>query len=161
MRRVSVTTALGAPAERVWERATQLEGVNEELAPFLRMTAPERLRDAGIAELEPGVPAGRSWLLLGGFLPVDYDDLCIVEVEPPHRFLERSRMASMELWQHERVIEPLAAEACSLTDTLSFELRRPLARVPGAAALAERMVGAVFHHRHRRLVATHGAAGPR
>ena len=52
--------------------------------PWLRMTAPPGLarRDAS-TELEPGRPAGRSWLLLGGLLPVDYDDLCLIEIDPP------------------------------------------------------------------------------
>ena len=47
-------------------------------------------------------------MLLGGFLPVDYDDLCLAEIEPPRRFLERSRMLSMSIWQHERIVEPLS-----------------------------------------------------
>ncbi len=161
MRSVSRSVALAAPADRVWERATRIEGVNAELRPLLRMTVPRHLRGATISDLEVGVPAGRSWLLLGGVLPVDYDDLCIAELDPPRRFLERSRMASMDLWQHERAISPRGAGACVLTDTLTFQLRRPLAAIPGMAALAARIVGALFSHRHRRLVAMHGAGQAR
>lgn len=157
MQSVTRTTRLAAPAERVWERASTLAGVNHELRPIMRMTAPPGLRDATLADLRPGAPAGRSWILLGGFLPVDFDDLCLVEIEPPLRFLERSRMLSMSTWQHERTIEPLSAGACALTDTLTFVLRSPLARAPGAAALATRIVTYLFGHRHRRLVSAHGA----
>lgn len=157
---VTRSVVLGAPTERVWEVATRIEGVNAEFRPLLRMTAPRGVRGATIADLQPGVPAGRSWLLLGGLIPVDYDDLCIVEVDPPRRFLERSRMASMELWQHERAIAPRGA-GCVLTDTLTFRLRRPLAAIPGAEALATRIVGALFAYRHRRLVAMHGPGQPR
>lgn len=160
-RSVSRSVALAAPAERVWKRAARIEGVNAELRPILRMTAPRRLRGASIEDLEVGVPAGRSWLLLGGVLPVDYDDLCLAELDPPRRFLERSRMASMDLWQHERSVSPHGEGACAVTDTLTFRLRRPLAAAPGAMALAERIVGALFSHRHRRLVAMHGSGEAR
>lgn len=158
MRSHSRTTRLAAPAERVWERAVTLAGVNDELRPILRMTAPPGLRGATIADLTPGVPAGRSWLLLGGLLPVDFDDLRLLEIEPPRRFLELSSMLSMRVWQHERVVEALPGGGCELTDSLGFELRSPLDRLPGAAALAARLVALVFRHRHRRLLATHGAA---
>ena len=158
MRSVTRTTALAAPAEIVWERAGTLEGVNAELRPILRMTAPRALRGATLSDLEPGVPAGRSWLLLGGLLPVDYDDLCLAEIEPPRRFLERSRMLSMSSWQHERVVEPVSEGSCTITDTLTFELRGVMCRLPGAEALSERIVAMLFRHRHRRLAATHGLA---
>lgn len=155
---VSATVALAAPAGTVWERATALGGVNEELRPWLRMRAPARLRGARISDLEPGVPAGRFWLLLGGILPVDYDDLMLVEIEEPRRFLERSRMLSMEMWQHERLVEPAGA-GCTVTDRLTFRLRPALALLPGSKALARALVGALFRHRHRRLAAVHGAVG--
>lgn len=158
MRSVTRTTPLGAPAAVVWERAGTLEGVNAELRPILRMTAPRDMRGATLADLEPGVPAGRSWILLGGFLPVDYDDLCLAEIEPPRRFLERSTMLSMSSWQHERVVEPLSEGTCTITDTLTFELRGPLRRLPGVEALSQRIVTMLFRHRHRRLAATHGPA---
>ena len=158
---VSLSVALAAPAERIWEAVTRMEGVNAELRPLLRMTVPRHLRGASITDLEPGVTAGRSWLLLGGLLPVDYDDLCLVEIDPPRRFLERSRMASMSLWQHERAIAARDERSCVLTDALTFTLRGPLERAPGMDALARRIVAALFGHRHRRLVAMHGSAEPR
>jgi hypothetical protein len=140
----------------MWRRATELEGVNYELGPIFRMTVPRGMRGATIADLEPGVPVGRSWLLLGGVLPVDYDDLCLAEIEPPRRFLERSQMATMAIWEHERTIEPLGPEACLVTDRLGFALRRLPGAVPGAGGLARRTVGALFRHRHKRLLAAHG-----
>lgn len=155
---VSITTALAIPADAMWRQATGLEGVNYELGPLLGMTAPAGLRGSTIADLEPGVPVGRSWLLLGGVLPVDYDDLCVAEIEAPRRFLERSRMGSMSLWEHERTIEPAGASCCVVTDDLGFTLRRPLAVVPGSETIARWIVQAIFRHRHRRLVARHGAA---
>lgn len=134
----------------MWERATTPEGVNAELRPLLRMTMPRGQRGLTIDQFPVGKPAGRSWILLGGVLPVDFDDLCLVELEPPRRFLERSRTLTFAIWEHERVIEP-DEDGCRVTDRLGFELRPLAARMPGMAALAVRVVGALFTHRHRRL----------
>jgi hypothetical protein len=71
---------------------------NAELWPFLRMTYPR-----GRSRLDPevvpiGTRAFRSWLLLFGLVPVDYDDLTFHEIVPGtalgwlHRFtVARSR----------------------------------------------------------------------
>ncbi len=154
---VSLSVSLGAEAEAVWERAVTFEGINDEFRPVMRMTMPRGLTGATIGDVEPGVPLGRSWLLLGGLIPVDWDDLCIAELEPPRRFLETSSMATMTSWRHERTVEPAGEGSCVLTDALTFELRRPLRWIPGSSALAKRIVGALFGHRHRRLVRAHGA----
>ena len=132
------------------------EGINDELAPWLRMTMPARLRgrdlDQVVGELAGGeAELGRSWILLLGILPVDFDDLRIVELEPGRRFLERSRTLSFVVWQHERLIEADGDRACWVTDRLGFELRPALAGLPGSARLARAIVGALFRHRHRRL----------
>jgi ligand-binding SRPBCC domain-containing protein len=97
------------------------------------------------------VPLGRSWILLGRVLPVDYDDLCLAELEPGRRFLERSQTLSFSVWQHERIVEPLDDRSCRVTDRLGFELKRGIAWIPGAARLATAIVGFLFRHRHRRL----------
>lgn len=133
-----------------------LEGINHELGPWIRMTMPRALRGKTIADIDPPARPGRSWLLLGGVIPFDYDDLGIVELGPGRRFLERSTMLSMRTWEHERTVEP-AGEACEVTDRVAFELRRPLVWIPGSERLARAMVTRTFAHRHRRL-AEHFAA---
>ncbi len=60
-------------------------------------------------------------------------------------------MASFSVWEHERIVEPLAGGGTRVRDRLGFELRAPLARLPGAARLSRALVGAFFSHRHRRL----------
>jgi ligand-binding SRPBCC domain-containing protein len=150
--RVVRNTALAAPAERVWERAISPEGINHELGPWLRMTMPRALRGQTIDDVPIGEPLGRSWILLLGFLPVDYDDLMLAERGPGLRFLERSTMLSMRRWQHEREVKP-KGDGCEVTDQLTFELRGPLAIVPGSGRLARAIVGWLFKHRHRRLTA--------
>jgi hypothetical protein len=155
---VTATTPLGGSAADVWARATTEEGVNDELRPLMRMTMPKAFKGKRIDDVEVGEPLGRSWVLLFGFIPFDYDDLCLVELEPGRRFLERSQMLSMRMWQHEREVVPRGDGACEITDRVSFELRRPLAWIPGMSRVAAAIIRRVFAHRHGRLVARWGAA---
>jgi ligand-binding SRPBCC domain-containing protein len=153
---VIATSPLGGSAADVWARATTEDGVNEELRPLMRMTMPKAFKGKRIDDVEVGEPLGRSWVLLFGLIPFDYDDLCLVELEPGRRFLERSQMLSMRMWQHEREVVP-AGDGCRLTDRVSFELRRPLAWIPGMSRATGAIIRRVFAHRHRRLVARWGA----
>jgi ligand-binding SRPBCC domain-containing protein len=151
VRSVEQTSVLSRPAAEVWARAVTEVGINDELSPILRMTMPPGLRGKTIDDVEVGVPLGRSWILLGRVLPVDYDDLCLAELEPGRRFLERSRTLTFSLWQHERLVEPEGEGACRITDRLGFELKRGVAWIPGMARLAAGVVRFLFRHRHRRL----------
>lgn len=157
MHSLEQSSRLPAPAADVWARAVTEPGINDELRPLLRMTFPRRLRGLTIDEVEVGVPLGRSWILLGGLVPVDYDDLSLAELEPGRRFLERSRTLSFAVWQHERIVEPDGEGACRVTDRLGFEFRPAIAWMPGSAGLARAVVAALFRHRHRRLIRHYGA----
>ena len=78
MQPIELTSKLDAPAGRVWERISTFEGVNDELRPLLRMTAPRHLRTLDPADVHLGERIFRSWVLLFGLLPVDYDDLTLI-----------------------------------------------------------------------------------
>jgi hypothetical protein len=127
-----------------------------------------------IDDIELAVPVGRSWIKLGipmrrrtatqakgvhslGLIPVDYDDLCLVERGPGMRFLERSKLGTARLWQHEREVVATGEESCEVTDRLAIELRSPL-RMIGGARMAPRIIRALFTHRHKRLAERWGAA---
>jgi hypothetical protein len=148
---VEISSVVTASPEQVWARAATLEGVNDELFPVLRMTAPRGLRlDAA------DVPLGRVWLrsrlLLGGRIPVGRSDLTLLRVDATG-FLERSPMTGMALWEHERTLEPHAG-GCLVRDRL-----RARTRVPLPAALVGLVVGTLFRHRHRRLAAAFSPPG--
>ena len=155
---VEVSSLLAASAVAVWARAVTEEGINDELAPILRMTMPSGLRGKSIDAVEVGAELGRSWILLGRLVPIDYDDLKLVELEPGRRFLERSRTLTFAVWCHERTIEP-EGEGSRVIDRLGFELKRGLGWMPGAPRLASAIVGALFRHRHRRLAARFAPPG--
>jgi ligand-binding SRPBCC domain-containing protein len=147
---VETTSRVPASTEEVWARVTSPEGINFELRPWMRMTIPRGLRDGIPDELEAPARLGRSWVLAFGFLPFEYDDIFVAELEAGRRFRERSTMLSMTLWGHERIVEQDAGGA-RVTDRITFELRRPLRYLPGMYALVGAFVAAMFRHRHRRL----------
>jgi len=148
-----IGSRLDAPAAAVWERAMSAEGINAELRPLLQMTVPRGLDSLDLHELEPG-PLGRSWLLLFGLVPLDYDQIGLARIEPGRGFLERSTMLSQRLWEHERTIEPAAVgSGATLVDRLAWEPRLPL---PGR--LLRPLIAALFRHRHRQLRAHFGGS---
>lgn len=110
---------------------------------MLQMSAPKGMRDIASIPFEPGVPMFRSWIRLGGVLPIDFSDLTLVSLTPGVGFVEQSRMGSMRLWRHERTICPVEA-GCQLTDTLTFE-----PRLGGRLVVA--FVKMFFEHRHKML----------
>ncbi len=157
---VEVASRLPVAPSEVWSRVTTPEGINDELRPWLRMTVPRPLRGSTIDDVPVGKRLGRSWILLFGLLPVDFDDLWIAELEPGRRFLESSTMLSMRTWRHERTVEPVEGGTL-VTDRLTFELRAPLRHLPVSRRLAARIVDALFRHRHRRLTQRFGSPLPR
>lgn len=146
-------TRVAAPAEVVWAHAMTIDGVNRELWPLARMTAPRDLARLDDASLPIGRRLTRSWVLAFGFLPVDYDDLTFAELVPGRRFLERSPMLTQRLWEHEREVVPEAAGGCLVRDHVRFE---PRSRLVGRLQLP--VFRLVFRNRHRRLVTLFGAA---
>jgi hypothetical protein len=142
---------LRAAAPDLWEHATSMRGVNREFWPFLRMTYPP-----GREALGPVPPLGkrlfRSWILLFGVVPVDFDDLSFTRFEPGREFLECSKLGTMREWRHRRSIS--AAEDGAV-------LRDEVECVPRLAAgsILVPVFRAVFALRHRRLRRLFGVAG--
>jgi hypothetical protein len=64
----------------------------------MRMTVPRRLRAVTLDEVELGVRICRSWVLLLGVIPFEYDDLVLVERGPGLRFVERSSTLMAQMW---------------------------------------------------------------
>jgi hypothetical protein len=119
------------------------------LMPLMRMTMPRSMNGKTITDVRPGQKLGRSWILLFGMIPFDYDDIVIAELDE-HRFLETSTMLSMKLWRHERQVEVVDG-AVELTDRVNFELRKLPALIPGVERLVHLLIARVFKHRHMRL----------
>ena len=136
---------LPAPPAAVWARIITPAGINDEFAGLLRMTAPREVRERGLDGVVVGERLCRSWILLLGVLPIDYDDIVLVSLDPGRGFHERSSMLTQRVWEHERTLEP-DRDGCVVTDRVSFE-----PRVPGTAGITRAVARRVFRHRHRRL----------
>src|SRR5262249_49538334 len=129
----------------VWARITTMEGINHELMPIARMTHPRDVTHLDPAALPIGERLFRSWILLFGVLPIDYDDITLLRFTPGVGFTESSPMLSQRRWDHERTLED-ANGACRVTDRIAFVPRVPLLG-PAMRAVFHQ----VFLHRHRRL----------
>lgn len=144
-RRFDISTRLAATPADVWARCTSVQGVARELSPWFRMTFPPGIEDLTPPNVELGKRSFRSWMLLFGVLPVDFDDVTFVDVEPGRRFVERSTMASQRVWVHERIVEPCDGGTL-ITDRLEWE-----GRLPGAELVFAAVVPQLFAWRHRQL----------
>jgi ligand-binding SRPBCC domain-containing protein len=142
---IVTSSLLLAPRDAVWARVSTAAGINDELWPLFRMTAPPRLRREGLAAVQVGQRVCRSLVLLGGVLPIDWDDITLVGLDPPAGFRERSSMLSQRVWEHERTLEQ-TSDGCLLTDRIGYQ---PRVAVPDAVLGA--LFSRVFRHRHRRL----------
>jgi ligand-binding SRPBCC domain-containing protein len=155
MHRFTVSSIVPAPPDVVWGRVASFAGVNHELMPIARMTAPHDARAIDPAVVPLGRPWFRSWILLFGILPFDYDHLLIRSIEPGRGFHEDSTMLSQRRWVHRRRLEP-AGDGTRVTDEVEFEPRLPV-----VGPLLRVVFEAVFRHRHRRLGAFFASRGTR
>lgn len=143
---ISVSSLLAASPARVWDRVITPEGIKDEMRPYLRMTIPAGVERLDPESIELGRKIGRSWILLFGLIPFDYDDITLVRLEPGRGFLERSPMLSQRSWEHERSLEPSGDGACLITDRVSWQPRLGLPAAPLRPVIAW-----FFRHRHKRL----------
>ena len=149
----SVSSRLATDADRVWAEATSAEGINYELMPIVRMTVPGGQDTLSIADVRDGQHVGRSWLLLGGLLPFDYDDITIERLGPGRAFQEDSTMLSQRRWRHHREVTEDGPGACRVTDSVRF-----VPRLPVPVFILKLVFSRVFAHRHRRLRRRYGSA---
>ncbi|WP_299023245.1 hypothetical protein [uncultured Dietzia sp.] len=146
------SSVVRAARDRVWARVVTAEGVSDEFGPLLTMRFPSRLAGSSIVDLPRGRSIGRAWILVCGVIPVEYDDLVVVDLVAPRYFRERSRLGSCRVWEHRRELESLPDGTTRVTDTLRAQPRLLVPR-----RVVRVVVGALFAHRHRRLARAFGA----
>ena len=142
---IIVETSLPATPADVWAHASTMAGVNYELAPLLRMTYPKDINSLAGDSIPIGDIAFRSWLLLGGILPIDRHALRLLRVTPGEGFHEESSSWMQRRWTHIRTITA-AANGCILRDEVGFE-----PWIPFVGPIVRPIVDTIFHWRHRRL----------
>jgi hypothetical protein len=148
----SISSNLAVKPDTLWAAVISPADINAEFRPMLKMTFPQGLNDV-TAGWTPGEQQFRSWILLGGLLPVDYDDLVFEIVEPGHYFLERSTMLSQASWEHRRELTPLP-DGTRLTDTVHFT-----PRIPALMPIYRWIFPWIFRRRHKQLRRIYGQTG--
>lgn len=143
-------STLAASRDEVWAAVTTMEGVNRELWPWLRMTAPAAARGKSLAEVPLGKTAFTSTLLALRLVPFDRHALCLVEASEGH-FLERSRSLLQRSWEHERWVEAVEG-GTRVRDRLRVDPRL------GPSAPVRAIVAALFRWRHQQLRRRFGEA---
>ncbi len=147
-------TPLRASAEQVWAHASTFAGVNRELWPLVSMTFPPGMGRIALSAFPVGRTAFRSWILLFGLMPVDFDDIMLVELEPGRGFHEVSRTSSLRQWRHRRTVTP-AGEGCVVEDEITL-----VPRWRWNGWLLAWIYQRIFELRHRSLRRLFGAGRP-
>lgn len=136
---------LKTPIEQVWQSVSNMAGINEEFAPWLKMTAPPGLETMSIEDAPLGEELFASWVTFVG-IPIDRHFLKLLSVNPGRGFSEKSYSWTERVWIHERTLSPEGTDGCTITDHLEFEPRLPFLTPLVGIAVTE-----VFKHRHARL----------
>lgn len=134
---------LAADASVVWAHAVTMEGINAELAPWVRMTLPPASLGRSIDDAPLGREAFASTLLAFGVLPFDVHHLTLVE-RSERAFVEESWSWLERCWRHERSVRAIG-DGCEILDRVTVTPRLPI------SVLARPIVGAMFRSRHRAL----------
>src|SRR5689334_17898438 len=142
---IETCSRLAVDRERLWAAISTMDGVNAELAPWVRMSVPLQARGKSLADVPVGDVAFDSWLLAFGVLPFDRHRLRLVEVEPGRGFLERSSSWLQRVWQHERTLVEVAG-GTEICDRVTVE-----PRIGVSAPIVAGVVRRIFRHRHARL----------
>jgi hypothetical protein len=142
---------LASDADAVWAHARTMEGVNAELAPWVRMSVPRAARGRTLEAAPIGREAFVSVMFAFGVVPFDLHHLILVEVNE-RGFVEESWSWMQQRWRHERSIVEVAG-GCELVDRITAEPRLPV------GPIARRVIGRLFDGRHRVLRARFGTLG--
>ena len=127
-----------------------LDGVNRELSPLIRMTAPPEWSNRPIFEWPTGRVIFSSWLLLFGLIPIDRHKFFFQSIDRQRGFAEESSSLTNKLWHHRRDIDRNGT-SCRVTDTVEFQCRLPLLEF-----ILAPVYRFVFKHRHKVLRSCYG-----
>ncbi|MBC54241.1 MAG: hypothetical protein CMQ34_10465 [Gammaproteobacteria bacterium] len=122
-----------------------MKGVNTELSPLIRMTAPSEWLSKPVFEWPTGKVLFSSWILLFGIFPIDRHTFFFQSIDRQRGFAEASSSLTNKLWHHRRDIRRTGA-SWRVTDTVEFQCR-----LPGLEYVLAPVYGFIFKHRHQVL----------
>ncbi|ETO28756.1 hypothetical protein RFI_08371 [Reticulomyxa filosa] len=105
-----------------------MDGVNNELWPFIRMTYPKQLKkDKYRIDAAPlNVILFHSVLLLFCIIPIDLHYLILSQISSRvgcYELLENSYSILQKQWTHHRVVTSSANDTCIVTDEVTYHTR--------------------------------------
>lgn len=129
-----------------------MKGVNKELSPLIRMTAPSEWASRPIFEWPTGKVLFSSWVLLFGIFPIDRHTFFFQSIDRQRGFAEASSSLINKLWHHRRDIARNGG-SCRVTDTIEFQCRLPV-----LAYVLAPVYRFIFKHRHQVLRSYYGGS---
>lgn len=140
-----LSSTLKQDANTVRKNIFTMKGVNAELYPFIKMTAPNDYITKSILEWPKNEFLFNSVLLLGGVIPIDLHRFKFVALGQ-HGFEEDSCTLMNKRWNHKREIVT-SRDGCVVTDRVSYEPRIAL-----VGKLLKPVYQFIFKHRHKKLL---------
>lgn len=120
----SIESRLSVDLEALQAHVSSMSGVNAELAPLIRMTAPKRWQQASLSEWQPGQHLFTSVILLFGVIPVDLHFFKLEQVTD-QGFIEHSSTLMNAHWRHTRQAT-IDGSSVLLRDELCYRSRIPV-----------------------------------
>lgn len=125
-------------------------GVNYELFPFLRMTAPFDWSNKSLTTWPTDTHIFNSVILLFGLLPVDFHRFKFSKVWDSG-FKEASSSLVNREWKHERTIVQ-QGEYCAIQDVVEY-----VPKISFLGKIMKPVYKAIFGYRHKRLKTKYAA----
>jgi len=149
MNEFQLTLRLRADADLVASEVLSICGVNYELGPLLKMTAPKSWVEKPISQWPVGIRLFRSAVLLFYCVPVDLHSFMFVHTTPKG-FSEKSSTLMNRRWEHKRRITENDI-GCIITDYVRFT-----GRVPFMEPFMKYVYRFIFRRRHQKLIDKYG-----
>lgn len=151
MLRIEITSKINGDVEQLSRDLLTMGGVNYEMNPIIKMTAPSDWAKLPISEWPTNTKIFTSTTLLLGIIPIDFHNFNLVSTRP-NELVESSSTALNKQWNHRREIREEIA-GCSIHDTVEY-----LPRISILGKVVRPVYQAIFNHRHRRLISKYGAS---
>jgi hypothetical protein len=146
---INIQSNLGSDPTFLASELLTMDGVNHELMPLVKMTAPRSWRQKPLPEWPVENRLFTRVILLLGIIPVDLHRFGLLSTGR-HGFLESSTSLVMKTWRHERIIEKIEGGA-RVADRVEFQPRLAV-----LGAILQPIYRQVFEHRHKRLRKRYG-----
>ena len=137
-------TQLTVSANELAHDTLNMSGINYELGPLLKMSAPDKWQSRPITDWPTNQSLFISTILLLGLIPIDRHYFNFKKIDS-FGFNENSKSLMNTLWSHERLIKSNGTGSV-ITDVIIYKSKLVI-----LGNLIMPIYKAIFKHRHNRL----------